>query len=385
MLSTFFVLLAGAVQCFILLLVLLSLRRTGIAGVAEWSVANGLAIVAFLLYGFGRNLPPVLAYEVANGANMAAVGAVLIGYRRFFGQPASFTWTQVSIAAAVAAIALFHYVFNSFIMRTAIVSLYYFIACIAIGTTIFQARGAWTSRYAYTFSGVMAFVVASGHGLRGLLQAVLPSAPASLLEPSAWSMTVLSASTFVMPVLTLGPLMMVHSKMIAKYEYAANRDFLTGAWSRRAFWELAAREIERARRTGRGLALLAIDVDNFKRINDAWGHAEGDEVLKEMVASVERRLRSIDYFGRIGGEEFAVLMPDTELEGARAVAERLRAELALDMDAATNVAKPYTVSIGVARLRAADTFHDLMQRADAALYRAKDGGRNRVVCEADAS
>lgn len=392
MLSTFFVLLAGAVQCFILLLVLLSLRRTGIAGVPEWGVANGLAIVAFMLYGFGRDLPPVMAYEVANGANMAAVGALLIGYRRFFGQPASITWAQVSIATAVAAIALFHYVFNSFVMRTAIVSLYYFVACIAIGATIFQARAAWTARYAYLFSGVMAFVVATGHGLRGLLQAALPSAPASLLEPSAWSMTVLSASTFVMPVLTLGPLMMVHSKMIAKYEYAANRDFLTGAWSRRAFWELAAREIERARRSHRGLALLAIDVDNFKRINDTWGHAEGDEVLKEIVATVERRMRGIDYFGRIGGEEFAILMPDTDLEGGRAVAERLRAELALDgdsddrqQDAVSALSRPYTVSIGVAQLRGTDSFHDLMQRADVALYQAKQSGRNRVVCETGAS
>jgi diguanylate cyclase (GGDEF)-like protein len=194
---------------------------------------------------------------------------------------------------------------------------------------------------------------------------------------------VLSISTFVMPVLTLGPLMIVHSKMIAKYEYAANRDFLTGAWSRRAFWEMAAREIERARRLQRGLTLLTMDVDHFKRINDTWGHAQGDEVLKDMVLAVERRMRSIDYFGRIGGEEFAVLMPDTALEGARVLAERLRAGIAEDQAAASDAApRSYTLSMGVAQLRPADTFHDLMQRADTALYQAKESGRNRVVCEA---
>jgi diguanylate cyclase (GGDEF)-like protein len=180
--------------------------------------------------------------------------------------------------------------------------------------------------------------------------------------------------------------MIVHSKMIAKYEYAANRDFLTGAWSRRAFWEMAAREIERARRLHRGLTLLTMDVDHFKRINDTWGHAEGDEVLKAMVLAVERRLRSIDYFGRIGGEEFAVLMPDTGLEGARVLAERLRTGIAEDqasMQAGGDAApRSYTLSMGLAQLRPADTFLDLMQRADTALYQAKTSGRNRVVTEA---
>jgi diguanylate cyclase (GGDEF)-like protein len=387
MLSTLFIMLSGAVLCFILLLVLLSLHRTRAPGVRAWCVANGLGIVAFTLYAFGRQLPPILSYEVANGAYIGAVAAVLVGYRRFFGQPIALGPTYASVAVALAGITLCHYVFPSFLLRTAIVSVFYAVACSAIGVAIFRARSAWTSRYAYVFSGAMAFTVAFGQAARGIVQAVLPSAPASLLEPSAWSLTVLSASTFVMPVLTLGPLMIVHSKMIAKYEYAANRDFLTGAWSRRAFWEVAAREIERARRLHRGLTLLTMDVDHFKRINDTWGHAEGDEVLKDMVLAVERRMRSIDYFGRIGGEEFAVLMPDTGLEGARVLAERLRAGIAEDqasIQAADSDAAPrsYTLSMGLAQLRPADTFHDLMQRADTALYQAKESGRNRVVCEA---
>jgi diguanylate cyclase (GGDEF)-like protein len=387
MLSTLFIMLSGAVLCVILLLVLLSLRRTGTPGVKAWCVANELGIVAFTLYAFGRQLPPILSYEAANGAYLGAVAAVLVGYRHFFGQGISLRLTYASVVSALAGITVCHYVFPSFVLRTAIVSVFYSVACMAIGVAIFRARAAWTSRYAYVFSGVMAFVVAFGQAARGIVQAVLPAAPASLLEPSPWSLTVLSASTFVMPVLTLGPLMIVHSKMIAKYEHAANRDFLTGAWSRRAFWEMAAREIERARRMQRGLTLLTIDVDHFKRINDTYGHAQGDEVLKQMVLAVERRMRSIDYFGRIGGEEFAILMPDTNLEAAAAVAERLRMGLAQDqagMPAMPAAASPrdYTLSMGVAELRPADTFHDLMQRADAALYRAKERGRDQVVCEA---
>jgi diguanylate cyclase (GGDEF)-like protein len=385
--STFFVLFSGAVLCFILLLVSLSLQRTSIPGVQDWCAANALAIVAFTLYAFGRQLPPFLAYEAANGASVAAVAAVLVGYRRFFGRRVSLILIGASVGAAVAAIAIFHYVINSFGLRTATVSLFYVIACLAIVRTVFRARAAWTSRYVYMFSGVMAFIVAVGYGVRGLLQMSLHSAPTSLLEPSPWNLVVLSASTLVMPVLTLGPLMMVHSKMIAQYEYAANRDFLTGAWSRRAFWKTAVREMARARRTGRDLSLLAMDVDHFKRINDTYGHAEGDRVLKELVLRAEETIRSIDYFGRIGGEEFALLMPDTGIEGALAVGERLRAELALDrsLTEAHNSSLPitrYTVSIGVAALRDRDTFQDLLQRADAALYRAKAEGRNRVICEA---
>jgi diguanylate cyclase (GGDEF)-like protein len=386
MLSTLFIMLSGAVLCFILLLVLLSLRRTGAPGVKAWCVANGLGIVAFTLYAFGRQLPPVLSYEAANGAYLGAVAAVLVGYRHFFGQPISLRLSCAGVLLAVAGITVCHYIFPSFVLRTAIVSAFYAGTCLAISMAIFRARATWTSHYAYVFSGVMAFVVAFGQAARGIVQAFVPAAPASLLEPSPWSLTVLSASTFVMPVLTLGPLMIVHSKMIATYEHAASRDFLTGALSRRAFWEAAAREIERARRGQRGLALLAIDVDHFKRINDTYGHAEGDEVLKEMVLAVERRMRSIDFFGRIGGEEFAILMPDTSLDGAMAVAERLRAGLAHDqasMEAAAPDAAPrdYTLSMGVAALRPADTFHDLMQRADRALYQAKERGRNQVVCE----
>ena len=387
MLSTLFIMLSGAVLCFILLLVLLSLCRTGAPGVKAWCVANGLSMIAFTLYAFGRQLPPVLSYELANGACLGSVAAVLVGYRHFFGYPLRLGLTSASVLCALAGVTVYHYVYPSFMLRTLIVSAFYATCCIAIGLTVFRARAAWTSRYAYLFSGTMAFVVAFGHAARGIAQAVLPSAPASLLEPSAWSLTALSASTFVMPVLTLGPLMIVHSKMIAKYEYAANRDFLTGALSRRAFWEAAAREIERARRVGRGLTLLTIDVDHFKRINDTYGHAEGDEVLKDMVLAVERRMRSIDYFGRIGGEEFAVLMPDTSLEGAAAAAERLRIGLAEDRASVQPQghaagARDYTLSMGVAELRMSDSFHDLMQRADAALYRAKERGRNQVVCEA---
>jgi diguanylate cyclase (GGDEF)-like protein len=180
---------------------------------------------------------------------------------------------------------------------------------------------------------------------------------------------------------------MIHDRMMEKAEHAANRDFLTGAWSRRAFSELADRERSRAVRAGRTLSLLVLDVDNFKTINDTLGHAAGDRVLVDVVSCAETAIRNVDYFARIGGEEFAVLLPDTDRSCALAVAERLRTSLerpvaVCDSREGQSIAA-YTVSIGVAVLRDAESVETLMRRADAALYAAKASGRNLVVCEPD--
>ncbi|MEX1081044.1 MAG: GGDEF domain-containing protein [Halofilum sp. (in: g-proteobacteria)] len=162
-------------------------------------------------------------------------------------------------------------------------------------------------------------------------------------------------------------------------EYS-HRDPLTGAANRRHFFERADEETQRARRSGQPLSVLTFDVDYFKRINDEWGHAVGDQVLISVCASVDPVLRSHDLFARIGGEEFAVLMPDAALDDAYAVAERIREKL--EFDGAGEVA--YTVSVGVATLLPSDdTAKRTLQRADVALYEAKRSGRNHT-CKSEA-
>ncbi|MGB9107126.1 MAG: GGDEF domain-containing protein, partial [Telluria sp.] len=154
----------------------------------------------------------------------------------------------------------------------------------------------------------------------------------------------------------------------------ANHDHLTGARSRRAFFELAVREQARALRRRSPLSLLLFDVDHFKRINDTHGHATGDRVLVDIVERTGAVIRSIDTVARVGGEEFAVLLPDTGADTALLVAERLRHGLDRALDQAG-----YTVSIGAATLAAGETIDAMLSRADAALYAAKAGGRNAVV------
>ncbi|KIL98027.1 hypothetical protein CCC_01088 [Paramagnetospirillum magnetotacticum MS-1] len=173
------------------------------------------------------------------------------------------------------------------------------------------------------------------------------------------------------------------SRHMAELEELASRDSLTQTANRRHFEHLAGLELDHARRMGRSFALLALDIDHFKRINDTWGHAAGDEALKAFANACRLSLREYDILGRIGGEEFAVALPNTGPDGARVIAERLRAAVAeLVVRPAKGELFELTVSIGVAQLREGDlTIDTLLERADQALYRAKHAGRNRVVAE----
>jgi diguanylate cyclase (GGDEF)-like protein/PAS domain S-box-containing protein len=169
--------------------------------------------------------------------------------------------------------------------------------------------------------------------------------------------------------------------MEAQLDRLARTDALTSLSNRRDFCERAEQELARSRRHGHALALLMLDVDHFKAVNDTHGHATGDEVLRQLSRELGEVLRESDVPARLGGEEFAVLLPDTEAEAACQVAERLRAHLA-NHPARLDSGQPlaYTVSMGVAFWHPSDTrLDELMQRADKALYDAKRGGRDRVV------
>ena len=169
-----------------------------------------------------------------------------------------------------------------------------------------------------------------------------------------------------------------------KRRQAAYCDYLTGLANRRAFFEAAELEFERAAHTPRPLALVLFDADHFKRINDGYGHPAGDRVLCDLAASLGDTFRAVDTVARIGGEEFAVLLPSTGLAEALAIAERLRATVAARLVPADGAEIAYTVSAGVAMLEAgtdaqAASIDVLLKRADEALYLAKTSGRNRVV------
>ncbi|MCB2186758.1 MAG: diguanylate cyclase [Deltaproteobacteria bacterium] len=164
----------------------------------------------------------------------------------------------------------------------------------------------------------------------------------------------------------------------------AATDPLTAALNRRAFFEAAATEMERAARYGRDLAVIQLDVDHFKYLNDTLGHGAGDLALKGLCHCLRRFLREADLLGRLGGEEFAIILPETGLDQTREAAERLRravAGLELDWEGQSF---GFTISLGVALCRpASEPLEQTLNRADQALYRAKENGRDRVEVSLD--
>ena len=160
----------------------------------------------------------------------------------------------------------------------------------------------------------------------------------------------------------------------------AHVDYLTGIYNRRHFMERAEQELSRAHRYAKPLSMLMLDIDHFKQINDRHGHKVGDTVLKAVADLSQATFRDVDIVGRLGGEEFAALLPETDQPAALEAAERLRATIAnarIPLPGAPPVS--FSVSIGVSSMDSPeDNIDALLQRADKALYKAKDSGRNRV-------
>ena len=169
-------------------------------------------------------------------------------------------------------------------------------------------------------------------------------------------------------------------------EQLAMHDQLTGLANRHKFLQVFAVEAERRNRNGRPLSLLVIDIDHFKSVNDRFGHLAGDACLRAVAAVLERSVRAADVVGRFGGEEFLVLLPDTDSDGAKAAAENLGREMRNSEFTLGDARLSLTISIGVATLAPDQPgdFDSLMHRADAAVYRAKDQGRDAVVIAGEA-
>ena len=167
-------------------------------------------------------------------------------------------------------------------------------------------------------------------------------------------------------------------------------DVLTGWNNRRYLIVRLGEELGRARRDQTGIVCLMLDIDHFKRVNDTWGHAAGDAVLRELASRIESQVRASDVAARFGGEEFVVLLPNTEVSSAKLLAERIRAAISkTPFDLPTGESVKVTVSIGISEVRPRPDDRDLktigdslIARADVALYAAKSAGRDRVIVEA---
>jgi len=203
----------------------------------------------------------------------------------------------------------------------------------------------------------------------------------TLLQARRWQWIALALGGVLL--LLLGALIMRQVVRMQRLRELASTDALTGVANRRSIERLGTDAIAHARRAGEGFTALTFDIDHFKRVNDGFGHLTGDQVLAQITHACQGALRQFDLLGRTGGEEFLVLLPNTRLEQAHPIAERLCAAVrAIDFSGIAQ-GLVMTISVGMAELDAGDAdLKALMHRADNALYRAKAEGRNRIEVEA---
>lgn len=342
-----------------------------------WGTSYVLGATSFALLAARGSIPDVLSIEVANAATLSSYACLLAGARAFNGREtpptvflvAPLIWLiAMQVPAVVADINLRIVVVTS-------------CQCIFLALTVYEL---WRERAEPLLSRWPAIIVLVSHMVAlSVRVALVILTPLTATHDFFRSPTfAVMAFTTVLYTITVAFLLLSMTKERGelRHKTAALVDPLTGLANRRAFLADADEFMSRNSKRGEPLTVMLADLDRFKAINDRFGHAVGDRVLQVFADMVRQTLRANDLSGRLGGEEFAFLMPGTGAAEAARIAERIRAHFA---DAARSVdghAIAPTVSVGVATTSASSVqLADLMAAADHALYRAKAEGRNRVA------
>ena len=355
------------------------LQDRGIRALAWWGAAYLLGAAGVALWMADAAVSPPLPYGLANALLFIACGMLWNGARLFYGRRVRpFALCAGGVIWLVAGqFPLFTQSgANRVILSSLIVSAY----------TFLTARELWRDRRKRSRSQWAAILVPVLHGIVFLppipLAFMVPAGRGATLLPSGW-MAVFTLETLLYAVGTAFiVLMMAKDRVEYIHKTAAATDTLTGLLNRRGFLEKATALIGRGPAGGRVTALM-FDLDHFKSINDRFGHAIGDEVLRVFAKTIQSTMRESDIIGRLGGEEFAAVLPGTVAEAAKA-AERARAAFEIAGVEISGHRMGATVSIGAADgCTAGCHIEQLLSRADAALYAVKQGGRNRVACAPD--
>jgi len=369
------VILLASVMSGLMSLVLYSLKRnypSSIKGLSEWSAALLVLFVAGLLVAGRGGLPDLVSISVSSFLLWCGLYLAYVGTQRFFGvKPRVAPW--MIVISGLSLIQLwFNLVEPNYHVRMALTTV--MTACLTgVHAHVIVKQGSVTFSKALAV-GVLAFIGAIQ--VVRLASSFLFSFPANteFFGTSVIQLIYVASFSFSVLLFSISTVLMATDRLRTELEHLANHDSLTNALTRRQMDEICRAELERCHRHGRSLALLMMDLDHFKSVNDSHGHQVGDRVLVNFVAKVSALLRGPDHLGRFGGEEFMALLPETTLDEAISVAERIR-EVCAQADQA-----PYcTVSIGITTNRQdSDTVETLMTRADTGLYRAKANGRNRI-------
>jgi diguanylate cyclase (GGDEF)-like protein len=360
-----------------LLLLFAWVQNTAITAVAWWGFAHLMRAASVVLFGLYGSVPDAISIDLANAALFTAFALTWTGARVFDHlrpQPVllfagAALWLVVCRIPAVEA---------SFNIRVLIAS------GIITGYTWATAYEFWRGRKEPLVSRWPAIFMLFAHGSLYLLRtpfgAMLPWSPTSNeVFESVW-LTVLSFEALLFTI-SIAFILLAMAKERTEYCHrtAALVDPLTGIANRRAFLADGEVQLKRQLTDPRPIAVMLLDLDNFKSINDRFGHAVGDHVLQQFAQIGSRCMRRFDLFGRLGGEEFAALLFDTNRERALAIAEEIRASFAAATAEVEGRPVIATVSIGIViTYDAVLDLSVLLAQADHALYRAKDNGRNRI-------
>ncbi len=373
-----FVLIAGLVSA-LMGWVLLALRRNyppDIEGLREWGLACLACACATLIYKLetllGRSITSI------SGAALMLLGFVLFysGSARFWQQREHLRWMAAWSVVAWVAMVIFSVVWPDYRGRA---------SALALGLAGITAAHFWVVwRHAKGLGGALVKAVTGVQCavlvLRGISTWWVDAPDTTRFAPGLIQTIYLATFAISALMMSVSAQLVSSERVRRMLENLATHDSLTGVLVRRAWLQAAGREWARWQRNGSPMAVLMLDIDHFKRVNDQHGHAVGDAVLKHFAQEVRDLLRPFDRLARYGGEEFIVLAPDTQNEGALGMGQRICQTVA---DRAAQAGLPaVTVSVGAAVADAGDTSLDaLVARADAALYRAKQAGRNRVVVD----
>lgn len=335
-------------------------------------------LLAQVLLGLRGIAPDILSIVLANTLLAAAFVGFALGVRRYLGVATRNVLLIVPLLAVPVLMWVFSVYLPSFSARVVVISvaLLWLLALLLRPLLGSLRRGGPIGQQVITVTFGLAVVAVTAR----LFSYGFGLAPdASFLDTGISNVIVLVYLSIGPLLASVGFLLMCSDRLMDEAVRLSTVDALTGAYSRRALTELSERALAEARRYRRPLSVLMVDADHFKQINDTYGHNAGDAVLVEIMARLKAALRAEDFVGRIGGEEFLVVLPATPEEEANRVARRIRERIAMKTLVYGREEIPFTVSIGVAERDPGEANIDLLiKRADDAMYAAKRAGRDRV-------
>ena len=358
---------------------LLYLVNRAYKGIGWWVLGSALSAAGLGIVLLQDVVSIELVSIVAASALLVSGQIFLyIGVMRFLGKQEN-RWLVISVFALfLLAFLYYSYVNNDITARTVIVSVTTAAVSLLTADRLFINKSRPIAASANFTAAVL--LVSGGYFMIRALLTLISSPVNSIFAPALTPTVVLLVSLIEGILLTFGFIIMINQRLVGRLNQLAVTDELTGIYNRRVFMEIAEREMARFLRYQTEFSFVKIDVDRFKSINDTYGRILGDRVLKELAGTLSMRVRKVDIVGRLGGEKFGVVLPETGLTGARLAALRLHAalkQIEIRSDSGEHV--KLKISMGASAAVDGDSSLDmLIARADAALNLAKQHGRDRV-------